>query len=83
MQILEQQKEKIEQIIADMNCPLDFECYKSGFDNLCKAKDNRLDGHVDCLDVEIKHRCEFRVPFGQVVLCRCPLRVYVAKNLEK
>jgi len=73
-------KEKIEQIMADMNCSKDFPCCKSGSDNLCNAKDNRVDGYVDCLEYQIA--CEFKAHFGYGVLCRCPLRVYIAKNLE-
>ena len=83
MQDLKEHKEKIEQIMADMNCSKDFECYKSGFDNLCKAKDNRIDGFAACLEDEIKCKCGFRVNFGYGVLCRCPLRIYIAKNIEK
>ncbi len=73
-------KEKIGQLIADMNCSKDFQCSKSGFNNLCKAKENRIDGYADCLEYQIA--CEFKVYFGYGVLCRCPLRVYIAKNME-
>jgi hypothetical protein len=73
-------KEKIAQIRADMNCSKDFQCSKSGFNNLCKAKDNRIDGYVDCLEYRIT--CEFKVHFGYGILCHCPLRVYFAKNSE-
>lgn len=83
MQDLTKHKEKIEQITADMNCPKDFECYKSGFDNLCKAKDNGIDGYAACLEDDINCNCGFRIRFGHGVLCHCPLRVYVAKNIEK
>jgi len=38
IQDIKANKEKIEQIMADMNCPKDFECYKSGFDTLCKQR---------------------------------------------
>ena len=33
------QKQEIEKIIGGIKCPKDFKCYKSGFENLCKAKD--------------------------------------------
>lgn len=36
-------KTEIENIIDELECPKDFECYKSGFDVLCKAKDIGLD----------------------------------------
>lgn len=83
MQDLTKHKEKIEQIMADMNCSKDFECYESEFDNLCKAKDNGIDGYAACLEDNIECNCGFRVSFGHGVLCHCPLRVYVAKYIEK
>lgn len=30
---------EIKEIIGHLKCPKDFNCYKSGFDVLCKAKD--------------------------------------------
>ena len=82
IQDIKANKEKIEQIMADMNCSGDFECYKSGYANLCKAKNNGMGGYADCLEDQIKCKCEFRVPFGSGTFCHCPLRVYIAKNLE-
>ena len=82
MQVLKKHKEKIEQIMADMNCPKDFECYTSGFDNLCKANNNGTYSYADCLEDRSKCMCEFILTYGYGVLCRCPLRVYIAKNLE-
>ena len=29
----------IEDIIHGIRCPKDFKCYKTGFENLCEAKD--------------------------------------------
>jgi len=46
MQDLKEHKEKIEQIMSDMTCSKDFECYKSGFDNLCKAKVIGMENYV-------------------------------------
>jgi hypothetical protein len=41
-----------------------------------------LDTYADCLDPS-RQTCEFKVPFGHGTFCRCPLRVYIAKNLKK
>ena len=81
MQVLEGHKEKIEQIMADMNCPKDFTCYKSAFKKLCKAKDNGMNDYADCLDSDLK--CSFKLSFGNGFFCRCPLRVYFAQNVGK
>ena len=59
--------------MADMDCPKDFECYKSGFDTLCKAKNNGMKGYADCLEDQFERRCELRVPFGSGAFCHCPL----------
>jgi hypothetical protein len=75
---------QIEQIMAGMKCAKDFECYKSGFEKLGRVKDGGLDNYVWCLEEKGKARdCGFSLSFGDAVLCRCPLRVYVAKNLGK
>ncbi|MHC4571148.1 MAG: hypothetical protein ACYS0C_03595 [Planctomycetota bacterium] len=80
-------KKRIEQIIVRMECEKHFECYKSGFVELCKARlvvDKKLPGGcgVECVKPKQKH-CKFRTSFGSKVFCSCPLRVYAAKNLNK
>jgi hypothetical protein len=82
MGIDQKQKEEIGKIIAHFKCPKDFKCYKSGLENLCKAKDGGLEGYVDCLDKDPQN-CIFVVPFGGGYFCRCPIRVYIAKKLKK
>ncbi len=77
-----EQKRRIEEIMAGMQCPKGFECYKSGFEKLCKAKDTGLLGHALCLE-ETRTICKFKVPYGDEVFCSCALRVYVAKELNK
>jgi hypothetical protein len=74
--------EQIEEIVSSMDCPKDFKCYKCQFEDICKATYRGLEAYADCCDFG-KTTCEFRVPFGNGVFCRCPLRVYVAKHLKK
>ena len=71
----------IEKIIGGMTCPKDFKCYKSGFENLCKAKDGGLKGYLDCLE-ETPQKCKFALAFGHGYFCRCPLRIYISKGLK-
>jgi hypothetical protein len=83
-QVGKKHKRQIEQIIAGMECKKDFECYKSGFEKLCKAKDEGLKDYIWCLDKTGKSQsCGFKLPFGSGALCKCPLRVYIAKKLNK
>jgi hypothetical protein len=77
-----EQKKKVKEIIGQMQCPHDFRCAESGFENLCKVKDFGLDGYLECL-VENPNSCSFALPFKDSYFCQCPLRVYLAKKLKK
>jgi hypothetical protein len=81
MEIEKHHKRKIHDIITSMDCKKDFKCYKSQFEDICKVKDSGVTGYVDCLGKD-PQACEFSMPFGESILCRCPLRVYVAKNMN-
>ena len=73
----------IEEIIGQFKCSKDFECYKSGFENLCKAEDVGMDSYLHCLE-EDPVECKFSVIlFGDRYYCECPLRIYIAKVLKK
>jgi len=74
--------EKIEKIIAQMHCSKDFQCYKSGFETLCQAKDVGMESHIACLE-EHPLECKFSVRFSDVFYCHCPLRVHIAKKFKK
>jgi len=76
-----EEKKKIEEIMGEMSCPKSFQCAESGFEMLCKAKDRGIEGYLDCLD-ENFYRCSFAVPFGKGYVCKCPLRVYLSKELK-
>jgi len=40
---VEETDKEIKEIIGHLKCPKDFNCYKSGFDVLCKAKDVEIE----------------------------------------
>lgn len=82
MEIDQQHKRQIEKIISQMQCSKDFKCYRQKFTNLSKVRDIGMETFVECLE-EQPQQCEFLTPFGYKYFCKCPLRVYVAKNLEK
>jgi hypothetical protein len=75
-------KREIEEIIGAMECPKDFLCYKSGLENLCKAKDIGVESLLECLEKEPQD-CNFSISFGYSYFCQCPLRIYLAKKLSK
>lgn len=56
-------KKEIEEIIGQMQCPWDFECYKSGFEILGSATDIGLETFVECLEGDPK-KCSLSASFG-------------------
>ena len=77
-----EERQKIDELMARMQCPKDFECADSGFERLCKARDFGLDSFLECLE-DSPSRCTFALSFGRSYLCQCPLRVYLSKALGK
>jgi hypothetical protein len=77
-----EQDEKLEEMIDGLKCQKDFYCYKSKFDDLCKAIDIGLESLLICLE-ENSQKCKFSVYFGAVRFCQCPLRTYIAKKHKK
>ena len=78
----EEVRNRIEEIMAGMKCPKDFECAESGFEQLCKARVIGTGSYLDCLD-ENSSACSFALPSGRCPLCLCPLRIYIATNLKR
>jgi hypothetical protein len=74
-------RHKIEEIIGEIKCPYAFRCCKSEFQDVCNARDIGIESFLECLDKE--KDCKFAFSFGQGHLCKCPLRVYIAKELKK
>ena len=77
----EEFKKEIAEIIGDLKCPKDFKCYRSGFNNVCKATDIGRETYVECM--EEHPDCAFAITLGNTHFCKCPLRVYIAKKLKK
>jgi hypothetical protein len=83
MDILEKNIEShVEEMMGEVACPKDFRCYRSGFKNLCKARDIGLSSFVACL-MSDPLECKFSLLFGGVFFCTCPIRIYLAKNLGR
>ncbi len=82
MELAQEQLQEIEKIAGGLlSCSKDFICYKSGLEKLCKARDFGMDEYIDCLEENPKE-CEFSLPFGEGHLCKCAVRIYIAKNLK-
>ncbi len=78
----EEDRKRIEEVMAGMKCPKDFKCAHSGFEQLCRAQDFGLEEYLNCLE-DNPSTCSFALSFGDGHLCQCPLRVYLSKKLKK
>jgi len=81
----EEHKDRIEEILGQMQCPKGFKCAVSGFNDLCKAKDFGNEQYLECLE-RTTPPCPFALVYDYMLdethFCKCPLRVYIAKNLR-
>lgn len=83
MELTREHIQEIEKLAGGINCPKNFECYKSDSGHVCKTKtrDFGLEQYLDCLDEEA-YRCEFSLSFGNGYFCTCPVQLYISKNLK-
>jgi hypothetical protein len=73
---------EIEEIIDGLECSKDFLCYRSGFNSLCKTEDNGIESVLVCSEEE-PQKCNFSHSSEYRFFCKCPLRIYIAKELKK
>ena len=75
-------EEQIRKIMAELQCSKDFVCHRSGFANLCKTGDIGSESFLECLEKN-REGCLFLLSYANVHFCDCPLRVYIAKKLQR
>jgi hypothetical protein len=73
-------KQAIEKIMAGMKCPKDFKCVNNDFKHLCKAADIGIRDYVECLDRN-PLGCWYGVTFNNSRFCKCPIRIYLFRDL--
>lgn len=76
MELSQEHKDRIEEIMAGMQCPRGFKCREHSFTDFPKIQ--RVGTLLECHEVSIKN-CYFAMPFGYGRFCRCPLLAYVKK----
>ncbi len=82
LHIKEEHRKELQKIIRDVYCPKLLQCYHSRLQILCKAREIGLQSLVECLE-EYPDKCPFSLSLSGLVCCKCPVRVYIAKNIEK
>ena len=83
MELTVAQETDVQKIMAETDCPKDFPCYESGFEDLIAVKPFSGTDVVECLK-ETDSCCPKSIRFDvNTILCTCPLRRYVSLNLGK
>lgn len=72
----------IEKIKDQIICKKKFTCLNPDFDALCEAKDIGINQFVECKSPGFAE-CDFSMKFGEMYICKCPVRVYIEKNLKE
>lgn len=83
MELTANEENDIQKIMADMDCPKDFTCYKSQFDDLTPIEPFPGNNIIECLRQD-PSTCPMAFTFGiGKGFCTCLLRRYVALELGK
>ncbi|HUU51035.1 MAG TPA: hypothetical protein VMW81_08780 [Nitrospinota bacterium] len=82
MKLKQEQKRQIEEIVTGYRGPKNCRCYRSGFENLCRAADIGLKSFLLCLEKN-PWECKFSLSRGHQYFCTCPLRNYTMRELKK
>lgn len=83
MKLTENQKREINDIMSKMDCDKDFQCYKSRFEDLCPVRQQFETSLIECQAAKGKD-CPMSYTFaGNMLLCKCQLRRYVARRLGR
>jgi len=77
MEITQEHRSHIEEIMSGIECPKAFACYRSGFVELGKVKGIGGKGFLECLEIDGAD-CQFSLPFTSPAACLCPVRIYIA-----
>ena len=78
----EEQREKIEKIISEMQCSRGCKCLGREPENLCKARSFGVHSLLECLE-DAPENCTFSIAFGGSFFCKCPGRLKIAQILEE
>jgi hypothetical protein len=83
VELTQQQEYEIKQIMAGMDCPRAFRCYKSGFEDLTPVEVFGGSDLVQCRKAAESY-CSMSFSFGpRTTFCKCAIRKYVAQHLGR
>jgi len=73
---------RLEELKEQTDCEKDFACFKYEINQLCRGKYHIDLDIMECLE-GVMMPCSFSIPFSSTRICTCPLRKYIAQNLDK
>jgi len=73
--------DKIKKIIGQISCPKGCQCVQQKLNRICRAIDIGRETYLECLEKDIED-CPFSVQFATAKFCKCPLRIYLKKNMK-
>lgn len=82
MEITQEHTNRLQELMAGLECPKEFLCHKSGFTHLCQVRKTGRSGFLECLD-ENARDCQFSLPYGDPPACLCPVRGYIRAEFGK
>ena len=75
-------KQKLDELRAQVVCAKHFRCTESALSDLCSGRYHVDIDMLECLEPS-GAACQFARPFSAALVCICPLRKYIAKNLDR
>lgn len=80
MKLSEEQERQIAKIQSEVDCHRSFECCNSDSADLCKV--GYIGVHMlECMEMQSRP-CPFKYYLRDEGFCKCPLRYYLAANLN-
>jgi uncharacterized protein (UPF0335 family) len=73
---------KVKEIIGELRCPKNYQCYRTKYKELCKAELLGKLKIVQCLE-EDPQGCIFSLLYKDAYYCQCPLRNYIAEKIVR
>lgn len=77
--VRELDRKEVQALLGGLSCEKEFLCGTS-LDHLCRSRRVGLDEYLECLEDEYACTFSYR-PGGDVLLCGCPLRIYLHRIL--
>jgi hypothetical protein len=77
--IKQEDAQRMEELLKD--CPKGIKIGKPELGIPCKTKEMGLESFFECLEKN-PYTCRSHLRFGDLYLCRCPVRIAIAKELK-